>query len=252
MYLGAGSRAARQALTRGHKSSSDLWPDPAAFVRTRCCLQSTVFRVSAQRRPLVQGICHRLRQRRLGQQLGRQSVQLRAQPLQDRYRLCLSQAASSYIVQGPSSILDFVEASDHFYNQCGFYRRRRPRLEELSARVRPAGHLDNRAVGARVNPVIPAERICLQVPRVDCQEPRWAIALTIGSEVIDIVREGSRADVDPESPLVAPFFFASQYRHRCIVGPDHASLSYQLLLKLVERLQELGNLAHPIAERAPR
>ncbi len=43
--------------------------------------QPAILRVPAQRLPLVQRIRHRLRQRRLGQQLRRQSIQLLPEPL---------------------------------------------------------------------------------------------------------------------------------------------------------------------------
>ena len=75
-----------------------------------------------------------------------------------------------------------------------------------SGRMGPTGHFNNLAAGACENPVIPAESVRLQIPRVVRQELRGPVTLAILSEVVDIIGKLGRTDVDPEPPLVASPF----------------------------------------------
>jgi hypothetical protein len=69
--------------------------------------------------------------------------------------------------------------------------------------MRPAGHFDDAAAGACVNAVVSTEGISLEVTRIIRQKLRGATPLAIDGEVVDVVRQRRRADLDPETPLVA-------------------------------------------------
>jgi hypothetical protein len=140
---------------------------------------------------------------------------------QDRHRLRLPQRTPPIVVQRSSLVLDRIKTPDHLENQRRFRRRRRPRVEELSARMRPARHFDNPPIRARVNSVIPAERVGLQISRVVRQELRRPVALTIHREVIDIVGKYRATNVHPEPPRVTPPLFAPEHRYRRVISPDH-------------------------------
>ena len=102
--------------------------------------QPPVVHVPPQRRPLVPGRGHRFAQRRLGQAPIRQVIQLLLAPIEDRHRLPLPQRLALIRREVARTILDVVELLDPLQDLVGLARGIGPRLEELPARVRPAGH----------------------------------------------------------------------------------------------------------------
>src|SRR3974390_619493 len=97
----------------------------------------------------------------------------------------------------------------------------------------PAGDLDDPPVGARVDSVVAAERVCLQVSGEVLEKLSRAVSSAILREIVDVVGKREGANVDPAPSRVAPWFVTPQYGHWCVSRPDHRGLAHQFLLKLV-------------------
>jgi hypothetical protein len=83
-------------------------------------------------------------------------------PVQDRYRLPLTQRLAIGRCQFPRAIFDVVKLPDPLENLIRLARRIRARIEELPARVRPAGHFLDLPVGTKEDPVVTAVCISLE------------------------------------------------------------------------------------------
>ena len=118
--------------------------------------------------------------------------------------------------------------------------------------MRPAGHFPDRRRRTQVEAVISGIGIGLEIARVVRQERRRPVPLAAGREVVHVVGMVLVPVVEPEPRRQASRPIASQRLDRRVVGPDDRGEQHQPLLEVVERPQQLGRLADPIAERGPR
>jgi len=124
----------------------------------------------------------------------------------------------------------------------------RPRLKEFPPRVRPAQHLMDFSAG--VDPVVPGKRIGLQVSLKFLQEGCRTVPFATGRVVIHRIRIPPVSTVDPEPGRARLRQRRVEHRHRRVVGVNDCRAADPLDHQPVQRLQNVGRLQRPAAERA--
>ena len=94
-----------------------------------------------------------------------------------------------------------------------------------------------------VDTVVPTKGIGLQESRKSARNREGPLPFAILREVVHVIRDRNRADVNPELPLVAPGFIASQHRYKGVIGPNYRRRLHQFLLELIQRLEQVSDVA---------
>jgi hypothetical protein len=109
-----------------------------------------------------------------------------------------------------------------------------------------ATHLHD--VTSRVDAVVAAEGIGLQMTAETLEEQARAVSLMAPREIKNIVRIKIIAEVDPEPGQGLDLSLRIPQLHRRVVGVNRAAQQDQCLHQVVERLETLGGAGHPVAE----
>ena len=163
--------------------------------------------------------------RRRPQRSGSPRIESGSKRVQDRHGVALPQGGAFQRREFLGGFFNGVELADPRQRFRRFGRGGRPGLVKLAARMRPASDLGD---AARVNPIVPAKRIGLQMAAIALQELLRSVAASVLGRIKDDVRKIAIADVHPDAAGFATArMILVELCHRRVVGVNHLRLQHE-------------------------
>ena len=147
---------------------------------------------------------------------------------------------------------DVVEQPDIGQYDGRAHHVRRLRLEEPAPGVRPAGHLHDLTLRILVQVIVTGVGVRLQISAEVVEESFRSGPAAIRRVVVDRVGVPLVAHIGPDPAHPGARSASVQHVDRRVVGPDHLRVQDLVAHPCIQRMDELGTLAHPAAQSLAR
>ena len=147
---------------------------------------------------------------------------------------------------------DVVQQPDVRQHDGRAHHVRRLGLEELATGVRPAGHLHDPASGILIELIVAGVGVRLQISGEVVEESFRSGPAAIGRVVVDRIRMPVVPHIGPDPAHPGARSVPIQHVDRRIVGPDDLRVQNLPLHPCIQRMDQVGTLAHPAAQGLAR